>query len=198
MDTIVDNFRKIVAFSNKPRKSRTKDKDENITVNKIFLPYIKGTTYRLSKTLKIHKIHVFFTPPNTIKNLVDSLKDPIEPKAYKGVYSIPYSCYMLYIGETGHSMQTIFKEHIANLRHNRHKKLALAECVHITGHHIFLENAKVISREDNLIKRKIREKIEINLNENCLKRDDGANISDSWKPLLHSLQIKERRFTNNR
>ena len=96
---------------------------------------------------------------------------------------------MLYIGEIDRSMETRFKEHSADLRHNRHKKSDLVEHVHITGHHICLENAKVISREDNLLKRKIREKIEINLNRNCLNRDDGAIISDSWKPLLHSLQI---------
>ena len=86
-------------------------------------------------------------------------------------------------------METRFKEHSADLRHNRHKKSTLAEHVHITG----LENANVIAREDNLFKRKIREKIEINLNENCLNKDDGAKISDSWKPLLHSLQLKENR-----
>ena len=140
---------------------------------------------------------MFFTPPNTIRNLVDSLKDPIEPKAYKGVYSIPCSCDKLYIGETGHSMETRFKEHSADLRHNIHKKSTLVEHAHITGHHIYLENAKVIAREDNLFKRKIREKIEINLNENCLNSYDGAKISDSWKPLLHSLLIKESSRINN-
>ena len=95
-------------------------------------------------------------------------------------------------------METRFKEHSADLRHNRHKKSALAEHAHKTGHHICLEDAKVIAKEDNLLKRKIREKIEINLTRNCLNRDDGAKISDFWKPLLHSLQNKERRLTNNR
>ena len=93
-------------------------------------------------------------------------------------------------------METRFKEHSADLRHNRHKKLSLAEHAHITGHHICLENAKVIAREGNLLKRKIREKIEINLNENCLNRDDGAKISDSWKPLLQSLQSQEKENRN--
>ena len=125
---------------------------------------------------------------------MDSLKDPVEPKAYKGVYCIPCSCNQLYIGETGRSMETRLKEHIADLRHNRYKKSPIAEHVFITGHHICLENAKVIAREDNLVKRKIREKIEINLNENCLNRDDGTKISDSWKPLLHSLHTKENQL----
>ena len=90
-------------------------------------------------------------------------------------------------------METRFKEHSSEIRHNRHKKSTLAKHAHIVGHHIFLENAKVIAREENLLRSKIREKIEINLNDNCLNKDDGAKISDSWKPLLHSLQIKERR-----
>ena len=102
-------FRKIVASANKPKRSRTKDKDEYIIVNKVFLPYIKGATDRLAKTLKNHKVQVFFTSPNTIRNLVDSLKDPIEPKAYKGVYTIPCSCDKLYIGEIWRSMETILK-----------------------------------------------------------------------------------------
>ena len=88
-------------------------------------------------------------------------------------------------------MEIRFKEHSADLRHNRSKKSALVEHAFITGHHICLENAKVIAREDNLVRRKIRENIEINLNENCVNMDDGTKISDSWKPLLHSLQIKE-------
>ena len=91
-------------------------------------------------------------------------------------------------------METRLKKHSADLRHNRYKNSAIAEHVFITGHHICLENAKFIAREDNLVKQKIREKIEINLNANCLNRDDGAKISDSWKPLLHYLQTKGNPF----
>ena len=102
---------------------------------------------------------MFFTPTNTIRNLVDSVKDPIEPKAYKGVYSIPCSCDKLYISEIGRSMEKRFKEHSTDLKHNRHKNSALGENGYITGHHISLENAKVIARENNLFKRKIRGEI---------------------------------------
>ena len=49
-------FRKSVASANKPRKSRTKDKNEDTDRYKIFLPYIKGTIDRLARMLKRHKI----------------------------------------------------------------------------------------------------------------------------------------------
>ena len=88
----------------------------------------------------------------------------------------------------GRSIVTILKEHEAYLRHDRHKKSVLAERAHLTQHNICLENAKVIAREDNLTKRKIREKIEINMTNDCLNRDDGTKLSDTWLPLLHSLK----------
>ena len=175
---------------------RNKNKIKNVNKNdqskeegkKIFLPYIKGTTDKLSKTLGKRGFKVLFTPPNSIRKMVDSLKDPIEPTHFKGVYSIPCSCNKPYIGETGRSIGTRLKEHGADLRHDRYKRSALAEHAHLTQHQICLENAVVVAREDNIAKRKIREKIEINMAMDCLNRDDGKKLSDTWLPLLHSLK----------
>ena len=152
------------------------------------LPSIYKRNHRLSKTLGKKGFRVLFTPHNSIRNMVDSLKDPIEPKYFKGVYSIPCFCSKPYIHKTGRSIVTRLKEHEADLRHDRHKRSSLAEHPHLTQHHICLENVVVIVREDNLAKRKIREKIEINMIDDCLNRDDGTKLSDTWLPLLHSLK----------
>ena len=127
-------FRKIVASSNKEKKEKKTIEKNDDNIHRIFLPYIKGTTDKLAKTLKRNKIQTFFTPPNTIRNMVNSLKDPINPKTYKGMYSIPCSCEKLYIGEIERSMETRFKEHSADLRHDRHKKSVLAEHSHLKSH----------------------------------------------------------------
>ena len=72
------------------KKINKKENDQNKEEEKrIFLPYIKGTVDRLSKTLRKRGFRVLFTPPNSIRKMVDSLKDPIEPKHFNGVYSIP-------------------------------------------------------------------------------------------------------------
>ena len=144
--------------------------------------------YRLSKTLGKRGFRVWFTPPNSIKKMVDSLKDPIEPKYFKGVYSIPCFCSKPYIHKTGRSIVTRLKEHEVDLRHYRHKKFALAEHANLTQHRICLEIAKFIVREDNLTKRKVREKIEINMTNDCLNIYDGTKLSDTWLPLLNSLK----------
>jgi hypothetical protein len=56
------------------------------------------------------------------------------------------------------------------LRHNRIKKSTLAEHSHNTGHHICVEDAKIIARMDHYGKRKIHEAMEIELNENNLNK----------------------------
>ena len=49
-------IRKSIASAKKPRKTRTEDKNEDTNRCRISLPYIKGTTNRLARTLKRHKI----------------------------------------------------------------------------------------------------------------------------------------------
>ena len=57
-------------------------------------------------------------------------------------------------------------------------------------HHICLEDASIIAREEQHQRRKIREALEI-LKLPCnLNRDSGLDISDSWLPLIN--EIKKR------
>ena len=43
-----------------------------------------------------------------------------------------------------------------------------------------MEKEMVLVKEENLTKRKIREKIEIEMNEYCLNRNKGKRLSDIW------------------
>ena len=85
--------------------------------------------------------------------MLDSSKDPVEPLKHKGVYSVPYSCEIPYIGETGRSIQVRLKEHCVDIMHDHHQKSYLAEHTH----HIRIEEAKLITREEHYKRRKIRE-----------------------------------------
>ena len=125
---------------------------------------------------------------NTIRNIVDSAKDPIAPKMYKGVHSIPCSCGKVYIDEMRRSMQVRFKEHSADLRLQRSQKSSLDKHFLKTNHHICLENAKIVSKVDHYGKTKVMDSLKIELNTNNLSRDEGWKLSESWKPLLHTLE----------
>ena len=161
---------------------------KNIDGTKITLPYIKGTTDVVAKILRKRKIRVTFSPINLVGRMLDSSKDPVEPLKQKGVYSIPYSCEIPYIGEIGRSIQVRLKEHFVDIIHDRLKKSALAEHAHHSRHHIRIEEKKLITIEDHYKRRKIREAIEIEKFPSNLNRDDGFKLNECWRPIICQLK----------
>jgi len=117
-----------------------------------------------------------------------SVKDNIDRQQLKGLYKIDCSCGKSYIGETGRSLKITLKEHAADIKNERSRTLALAEHSSKTKHHVCLEDAKVIAREDNYHKRKIREAIEIMKFRQNLNRDNGSEISGNWLPLIRQIK----------
>ena len=91
------------------KKGRHKTKERDTTLPSITLPYIHGTTNKIANILKKKNIRVVFSLPNSVRNLLDKDKDPIDMKNHKGVYKIPCSCSEAYIGETGRSIETKLK-----------------------------------------------------------------------------------------
>lgn len=85
----------------------------------VLLPFIHGTTDKIARVLKRNNVFATFKPLNTIKISLRFVKDPVNPKDMKGVYAIPCSCVIPYIGETGHSINLRIREH-ANLRIREH------------------------------------------------------------------------------
>ena len=90
-----------------------------------------------------------FSPINTIRTMLDSAKNQIDPILHKGVYAIPCSCGKVYIGETRRSLKARFKEHGVELKFNIVQKSALAEDSWTSSHHVCLENVRVVVKVDN-------------------------------------------------
>jgi hypothetical protein len=61
-------------------------------------------------------------------------------------------------------MEVRLKEHSVDLRHDRFKKSSLAKHSHKTSHQICLEKAKIIAKVEHHTKRKVHEKMEIEMN----------------------------------
>ena len=99
----------------------------------IVLSYIWGTTDKIAKILRRRNLKVCFSPSNSIRNMLDFSKDPIEPKLLQGVYTIPFSCGKAYIGETNCSIKTRLKEHNADIHHGRIKQSAITEHSHASN-----------------------------------------------------------------
>ena len=59
-----------------------------------------------------------------------------------------------------------------------------------------MEKATIIAKEEDLTKRKVREKIEIKMNPDCMNMDDGKKLSDTWTLLIHFLQRTKPKTDN--
>ena len=97
------------------------------------------------------------------------------------------SCGKSYIGETGRSLQKRLKEHRADIKHERSRTSALADHSLKTKHHLRLEDAKIIAREEHYLRRKIREALKIIKHPDNINRDGRYKISDSWRPLIRKI-----------
>ena len=114
-----------------------------------------------------------------------SVKDSRQALDCRGVYSIPCSCGVKYIGETGRCIKIRIQEHKRYLRAGLLTHSAVAEHQHETGHTILFKNSQVLSKEPHFYDQKIREAIEIHKCPHNLNRDNDYYLSN-WKPALEA------------
>ena len=73
----------------KIKRNKTKEKDT--TFPKIIVPCIHGTTKRIANVIRKKNIRVTFSPPNSLRSMLNKSKDPIDLRHHKGVYNTPCS-----------------------------------------------------------------------------------------------------------
>lgn len=136
----------------------------------VHLPYIRGTTDKISHILRKNNIKTTFKPLKTINRCLKSVKDLIDPKHHKGVYLVPCSCGKTYIGETSQSitapkpqpwLSTLVKPIIT-----------------------FASKTPMLWPKLSITTIKFKEAIEIRKHPDNLNRDDGWKISDNWIPMI--------------
>lgn len=151
------------------------------------LPFVRGVTDKIGSILKRASINTYYKPPRKIHQFMRSVKDRI-PLQEAGVYQLDCECGSSYIGQTKRSIAERVKEHIADVKHKRSSRSAVAEhTLSGTNHFIHFDKVKVLAREDRFFPRMIREAIEIRRHPN-FNRDRGWNIATVWEPVLKCMK----------
>src|SRR5436190_15829359 len=157
------------------------------------LPYVQGTTERISRILSKHKIKVIFKPQRKIAQLLPNPKDQRPHLETPGVYKIPCVCGKVYIGETGRKISTRIKEHQRYTKYGHFTQSALAEHWKETGHSIQYDKATVLALSQGYFPRKYREALEILKHPDNLNRDKGYQMSIyGTLPLVHDHTARRR------
>jgi hypothetical protein len=143
------------------------------------------------RVLALHNIKSVGLPPRKLSGFLWPVKDDLGLRT-PGVYSIPCECGQVYIGQTGHSVDTRLKEHPRHIRLEHLDKSAVAEHSINLGHHVQLQNTTILSTKPRYMDRIIREAIEVELHPNNMNREDGFCLSKSWKPLIYSLRDRKK------
>ena len=90
------------------RKQKPEKQEKMETVKKVSIPYVKGTSEKISRTLRKYKIGTIHKPTTTIKNaLCSKLKDKVHPlDKSNAIYRFDCKkCDKTYIGETERSLR---------------------------------------------------------------------------------------------
>lgn len=174
---------KIQKIIQKAKKIKKENREaENST--RITIPYIQGTSEKLGRILKKNGFKVGFKPIRKIKDILNPVKDKVEPLQREGVYRVPCSCGDVYIGQTRRSINTRLQEHKQALKKLDDNKSAIAEHAIKQDHNIDWDNAKLLHHEPTYYKRMIKEAIEIKKHPFNFNREDGLTLNRTWNTVL--------------
>ena len=182
----------------KQKKKENSERSKGLVV----LPYVKGLSKRISRSLGKHNIQVAMKPAKTLRKILVHPKDKIEKTSNVGVvYEIPcVNCDKKYIGETGRRLDTRIKEHKSDTEKNKKgpytrstRKTSLTEQntsavtdhMNIHNHNINWEKVDVVSKETNRFARIVKEAIAIRRTPNNMNRDEGTHhLSWSYNSII--------------
>jgi hypothetical protein len=196
------------SWENELRKAvepqQSKRSTESQFYNVIQAPYIRGFTEKLQNELRIINVGFVMKRSVTIGSMVSKLKPETDRINQKGVvYSIPCGiCGKVYIGETGKTFAERRKQHQQDVKRHVESNALFQHKIH-TNHAISWNDFRILDKEDNWRKRKMKEALFINAYNPCnsidnvLNMDKGFKVNSCWTAILTKELTKEPRQNLN-
>ena len=168
--------------SKRSNTAKTGQNNPNQQKPYMVIPYYRGLSKSLKKMCSRHGVQVYFKGGNTIKNLLMAPKDK-DPIMKKSGVIYRYSCKRVdcdeeYIEESSRVFGERFKEH-------QMAPSPIFDHTNTTGHNINIENFSIVGREDQNLKRAIKEALFIRVKDPSLNRNVGKfHLPHIWDEVL--------------
>lgn len=171
---------------------------ENFLTNKtqkryIGLPYMKGFTKILNKTLKQTDYLPGYKCYNKLNTFIKLHKDPTEHTLKNNIiYKIHCNeCDASYVGQTKRKLNTRINEHKRNIK--QPKLNVVSQHIMDSNHSMNWSNVQILDHETNYYKRLISETIHIKQQKNGLNINEDTDLLDkTYFPLLEKLNNQHR------
>ena len=158
--------------------------EKEIKMSKI-LPYVEGTSEKLRRILRSHKIRSTFYTENTLRKLLCKPKARVATEDKNNiVYEIDCSnCEAVYFGESKRSLKSRSDEHKRSVRNCDCDKNEIAKHCWEADHNFNWDQKKVIGRESRLSPRRVKETIHSLKNPNHINKISYM-LPEIWHPNL--------------
>ena len=171
----------------KTSNGKIKEDDNRIS---LFLPYEKNISEEINRISRKFNVKVINTKNKSLANAVNA-RAIIDKKLQEQgvVYEIKCNdCNMKYIGETGRELSVRINEHKKGGTKTIDSNVSgLSQHIRNTKHEINWNDANVIDKENNMVKRKLKEAIKIRNSPQASlmnKKEECKILSNIWDSIL--------------
>ena len=167
-------------------KQRTKNAPNGKIIGTAVIPYYKGVSEAVRRVLAAHNIRTVMKPRKLKWQLMRGAKDSLPAKDEPGVvYAVGcITCPDVYVGETLRTAATRIREHKYHANSGHPELSGIAAHVINEGHTVHWE-PKIVAKESNTSRRKIREALFIDkVRKKNMNLDKGLELSPLWLDLL--------------
>ena len=171
------------------QQTQATDIQEEVIRMSINLAYSEGTSEKLRRILRSHKIRSTFYTESTLRKLLCKLKDRVTDDKSNIVYEIDYSnCEAVYFGESKRSLKLHSDEHKRSVRNCDCDKNEIAKLCWEADHNFCWDQKKVVDRESRLIPRESKETIHFLKNSNHINKISYM-LPETWLPNLRQFLV---------
>ena len=136
------------------------------------LPYVEGTSEKLRRILRSHKIRSTFYTESTLRKLLCKAKDQLATEANNKIVKVIHcsNCETVYFGESKRYLKPRSNKHKRSVKNCDCDKNEIAKHCWEADHNCSWDKKKVIIRESRLISRNINETIHSLKNPNHINK----------------------------